>query len=61
MKTTIFFILGVSFKPRKPICSLAISKGTCKARLRRFYFDLRSGTCKLFIFGGCQGNIRSQH
>ena len=50
-----FFVLGGVIKPRNAICNLAISMGTCKATLRRFYFDSRSGTCKLFIFGGCQG------
>ena len=26
-----------------------------QAKLRRFYFDLRTESCKLFVFGGCQG------
>ena len=51
----LFFIIGGKVRPRNAICSLTIGKGTCKATLRRFYFDMRSGTCKLFIFGGCQG------
>ncbi|CAB4066520.1 unnamed protein product [Lepeophtheirus salmonis] len=44
-----------SLKPRKLICSLQLSRGNCQATLRRFYFDEKQG-CKLFIFGGCQGN-----
>lgn len=43
-------------KPRKPICNLSINRGGCQAKLRRFYFDNRDETCKLFVFGGCQGN-----
>ena len=33
-----------------------MSKGNCQAKLRRFYFDNKEDICKLFIFGGCQGN-----
>lgn len=44
------------FKPRKPICNLPINRGGCQAKLRRFYFDSGDETCKLFVFGGCQGN-----
>lgn len=43
-------------KPRRPICNLPIHRGGCKAKLRRFYFDSSDETCKLFVFGGCQGN-----
>lgn len=43
-------------KPRKPICNLSINRGGCQAKLRRFYFDSSDETCKLFVFGGCQGN-----
>ena len=54
-KINTFYLSGGVIRPRNAICSLSISKGTCKATLRRFYFDMRTGTCKLFIFGGCQG------
>jgi len=43
-------------KPRKAICNHPINRGGCQAKLRRFYFDSRTETCKLFVFGGCQGN-----
>jgi hypothetical protein len=42
-------------KPRKPICSLPVNRGGCQAKLRRFYFDSADETCKLMVFGGCQG------
>ena len=38
------------------MCTMPLAKGACQATLRRFYFDREAGTCKLFIFGGCQGN-----
>ena len=50
---------AAGIKPRNSICNLLLSKGTCKATLRRFYFDSHDGTCKLFIFGGCQGNANN--
>jgi hypothetical protein len=42
-------------KPRKSQCNLAVNEGNCQAKLRRFFFDLEEGICKLFIFGGCTG------
>jgi len=45
-----------TFKPRNSLCTLPVNKGSCQATLRRFYFDPALGNCKLFIFGGCQGN-----
>ena len=48
-------IVSGGFKPRKPICNLPINRGSCQAKLRRFYFDSADETCKLFVFGGCQG------
>ena len=60
-KMNIFYVSGGVIRPRNAICSLSISKGTCKATLRRFYFDMRTGTCKLFIFGGCQGIEKFHH
>jgi hypothetical protein len=43
-------------KPRKAICSLPVNRGGCQAKLRRFYFDSADETCKLMVFGGCQGD-----
>ena len=53
------FIWG-GLKPRREICSLPINRGGCKAKLRRFYFDASTETCKLFVFGGCQGRVLIQ-
>jgi hypothetical protein len=52
-------VLGRKYNPRRSKCKLPQSKGSCQATLRRFYFDRDLGTCKLFIFGGCQGNERA--
>lgn len=38
------------------VCSLPPIQGPCKAAFHRFYFDEVTGTCKPFIYGGCQGN-----
>ena len=51
------FFSTAQSKPRKSLCTLSVNKGSCKARLRRFYFDSAVGTCKLFIFGGCGGEM----
>ena len=49
-------IISGGIKPRKPICNLPINRGSCQAKLSRFYFDAQDETCKLFVFGGCQGD-----
>ena len=49
--------LAGGLKPRKAICELSINRGGCQARLRRFYFDATDESCKLFVFGGCQGEV----
>ena len=52
-------VSGGSVKPRNSICNLQLSKGNCQATLRRFYYDPVEGICKLFVFGGCQGNANN--
>jgi hypothetical protein len=38
------------------VCSLPKKPGPCKGSFPRYYFDIKSGECKKFIYGGCQGN-----
>lgn len=38
------------------VCRLPFEVGPCKSTQQRFYFDANSQTCKLFSYGGCQGN-----
>eukprot|EP00803_Ostreobium_quekettii_P002652 evm.model.scf_2044.2 EVM.evm.TU.scf_2044.2 scf_2044:21751-25745(+) len=37
-------------------CSLAPDSGPCRAAFQRYHYDPQDGTCKQFIYGGCQGN-----
>ena len=37
-------------------CSLRPDAGPCHNKLERFYFDLETGSCRHFIYGGCFGN-----
>ncbi|KXJ11082.1 Carboxypeptidase inhibitor SmCI [Exaiptasia diaphana] len=38
------------------ICRLAKRPGRCKQRLPKWYYDQRKGKCKMFHYGGCDGN-----
>ncbi|MDD3877244.1 MAG: BPTI/Kunitz domain-containing protein [Bacteroidales bacterium] len=38
-------------------CALVPDPGNCKAYFPRYYFDKESGTCKEFIWGGCDGVV----
>ncbi|XP_051566109.1 tissue factor pathway inhibitor-like isoform X2 [Myxocyprinus asiaticus] len=37
-------------------CALKKNEGPCKAMKDRFYFDINTGRCEPFEYGGCQGN-----
>ncbi|XP_037577153.1 boophilin-H2-like [Dermacentor silvarum] len=37
-------------------CYKPLEAGICGARIPRWYYDLRSGTCKVFTYSGCGGN-----
>jgi hypothetical protein len=37
-------------------CNLPKKVGPCLAAFPRYYFDIKSGKCHKFIYGGCQGN-----
>lgn len=30
--------------------------GSCRAAFPKYYYDVTNQTCKLFIYGGCNGN-----
>lgn len=38
-------------------CRMKHDTGPCKAMFERFYFDEKSGICKPFTWGGCQGSV----
>ncbi|GFR84156.1 Kunitz-type serine protease inhibitor 87 [Elysia marginata] len=37
-------------------CGLKFLTGPCKGLFWRYYFNAADGTCKQFMYGGCQGN-----
>lgn len=38
-------------------CSWEPEKGSCKAKIPRYYFDNDEGNCKEFFWGGCGGTV----
>ncbi|XP_036433418.1 tissue factor pathway inhibitor a isoform X2 [Colossoma macropomum] len=40
-------------------CALKKDEGPCKALHDRFYFDIDTGRCEPFEYGGCQGNANN--
>jgi hypothetical protein len=37
-------------------CFLDPEPGSCEASKKQWYFEPKSGQCKQFIYGGCEGN-----
>lgn len=37
-------------------CQLQTDQGPCKDKITSFYYDVKFGDCKEFIYGGCFGN-----
>jgi hypothetical protein len=31
--------------------------GPCKGQLRRFWYDYRTDSCRMFFYGGCGGHV----
>lgn len=44
---------------KQRICSLEEVVGRCRAAFPRWYFDMKEGKCKKFIYGGCGGNANN--
>ncbi|KAK7865120.1 hypothetical protein R5R35_014649 [Gryllus longicercus] len=40
-------------------CLLPLKIGPCKALIRRYAYFQSSGTCEMFLFGGCQPNLNN--
>ena len=40
-------------------CSLSPLQGPCRASITRWYYDVTSGTCETFSYGGCRGNANN--
>ncbi|XP_060918077.1 protein AMBP-like isoform X5 [Labrus mixtus] len=38
------------------VCVLAPETGLCRAFVERYFYNSTSMNCKIFIYGGCQGN-----
>ncbi|CAG9804963.1 unnamed protein product [Chironomus riparius] len=43
------------------ICKLEEKTGTCRADKPRWYYDASSKSCRLFTYGGCNGNANNFH
>ncbi|XP_062312318.1 tissue factor pathway inhibitor a [Osmerus eperlanus] len=41
------------------VCAFKEDEGPCKARKERFYFDIDTGRCESFEYGGCKGNANN--
>lgn len=40
-------------------CLLPAKTGPCKAMMRRYFFNAKTKTCEMFIYGGCSANANN--
>ncbi|GJQ76338.1 hypothetical protein Trydic_g2060 [Trypoxylus dichotomus] len=38
------------------VCALPYDIGPCRAMFPKYYYDISTGTCRQFSYGGCEGN-----
>ncbi|KAM9270531.1 kunitz-type protease inhibitor 2 [Cariama cristata] len=50
---------GPNGLPVSELCSLPKVVGQCRASMPRWWFNITSGSCQSFIFGGCHGNANN--
>ncbi|XP_038187244.2 kunitz-type protease inhibitor 3 [Arvicola amphibius] len=42
--------------PLPALCKLPLERGECRATLLRWHYNIKSGKCERFSYGGCGGN-----
>ncbi|CAC5389450.1 unnamed protein product [Mytilus coruscus] len=52
----IFIALTAEAQQSDNVCDQPKVVGPCNARMKRFYYDVHSGMCGEFYYGGCDGN-----
>lgn len=40
-------------------CRLPQEPGICRAYLRRYFYNFKTGMCERFVYGGCEGNANN--
>ncbi|XP_064462105.1 kunitz-type serine protease inhibitor 2-like [Ornithodoros turicata] len=45
--------------PLRQSCLLPPKHGLCEADITRFHYSQAAGTCRKFIYGGCDGNANN--
>jgi Kunitz/Bovine pancreatic trypsin inhibitor domain len=50
-------LLSPTLVEDKAICRQKPERGPCKGLFESYYFDPVSQSCKMFIWGGCQGSV----
>ncbi|XP_048259321.1 trypsin inhibitor-like [Haliotis rufescens] len=63
MKTLLclyLLVLGCSFSSCQiDVCHLPMDYGPCDGSFPRYFYDVSSGKCSKFYYGGCAGNANN--
>ena len=50
-------LAACAHRPLPDTCYLQPVSGKCRASILRYWYDERAGTCKGFVWGGCEGVV----
>ena len=54
--TTVPTTSSATDDPRPARCHFEKKRGPCSSQIRRYYYDKRVNSCKIFLWSGCGGN-----
>ena len=52
----IYVVIIAAHKTMPGLCKEKLKIGRCKALMPRFFYNVKSGRCEKFNYGGCGGN-----
>ncbi len=47
----------LNFSKTKAVCVMPKIMGNCEEKINSWYYDVNAGSCKPFIYSGCNGNL----
>uniref|UniRef100_A0A0K8RHX9 Putative salivary kunitz domain protein n=1 Tax=Ixodes ricinus TaxID=34613 RepID=A0A0K8RHX9_IXORI len=56
MMSLVFPACHASVNEGQKLCTRDMKEGPCRAMIERFFYNMTTGRCQKFFYGGCYGN-----